>query len=325
MNQRSVTAVEMQAIAQRRFGGLDTLELMTLPVPEVGAGEVLIRVQAAGVGEWDAFEREGGYARMLGIAARFPYVLGSEGAGEVVAVGDGVQRFAIGEQVYAAAFLNPKGGFYAQYAAVPESLVSRIPHGLSLETAAVMAGVGITAMRGLEDTLRLEPGEALLIAGASGGVGHMAVQLAKRAGARVFAVASRSDGVALARDLGADVAVDGRAGTFVPELREFAPRGFDAALLVAYAESIAQGLHELRAGGRVAYPSGVQPPALPTNARCERYDGNADAEILARFERAVTSGSIRVHIAQTFALAEARAAQSALQQHHLGKIALRVA
>ena len=154
-------------------------------MPEIAAREALIRVHTAGVGEWDAFEREGGYAQLLGTPGRFPYVLGSEGGGVVVAVGSEVERLAVGDEVYAAAFLNPKGGFYAQYVAVSEALGSRVPSGISLESAAVMAGVGITALRGLEDRLRLARDESLLIVGASGGLGHIAVQLAKRAGARV--------------------------------------------------------------------------------------------------------------------------------------------
>lgn len=86
----------MRAMALHRFGGTDAFEMVRLPVPKPGPREVLIRIQFAGVGEWDAFEREGGYARMLGTEPAFPYVLGSEGAGVVAAVGDEVERFARG-------------------------------------------------------------------------------------------------------------------------------------------------------------------------------------------------------------------------------------
>src|SRR3712207_6723554 len=117
----------MRAIALDTFGGVETMTLRTLPVPTVGPNEVLIRIEIAGVGEWDPFEREGGYATMLGYAPQFPYVLGSEGAGTVVAIGEHVTRFSKGDQVYALGFLNPKGGFYAEYAAVDANCVSFIP------------------------------------------------------------------------------------------------------------------------------------------------------------------------------------------------------
>ena len=117
----------MRAVCIDRFGGPEALSLRTLPVPEIGPGEILIRVEFAGVGAWDPFEREGGYARMLGIEPRFPYILGSEGAGTIAAGGERVSRFEVGDRVYALGFLNPKGGFYAEYAAVDAGVVSPIP------------------------------------------------------------------------------------------------------------------------------------------------------------------------------------------------------
>ena len=152
---KRTTQSDMQAVALDQFGGPEALKLQTLPVPEVGPDEVLVRVESAGVGVWDPFEREGGYAEMLGIEPQFPYVLGSEGAGVVAAVGESVSRFKKGDRVYAAGFLNPKGGFYAEYAAVKAELVSHVPDGLTIEQAGVMSGVAITALRGLDDTLRL--------------------------------------------------------------------------------------------------------------------------------------------------------------------------
>src|SRR5918996_2707258 len=100
----------MQAVAIDRFGGPDTLRLQTLPVPEVGPDEVLIRVESADVAVWDPFEREGGFAKLFGIEPKFPYVLGTDGAGTVAAVGAQVSRFKEGDRVYAARVLNPKGG-----------------------------------------------------------------------------------------------------------------------------------------------------------------------------------------------------------------------
>jgi NADPH:quinone reductase len=110
----------MQAVALDRFGGLETLTLRTLPVPAVEPDHLLVRVESAGVGAWDVFERQGLFAEMYGGVPQFPYVLGSEGAGTVVAVGEHVRRFQVGDRVYGLITMrNPKGGFYAEYAAVP--------------------------------------------------------------------------------------------------------------------------------------------------------------------------------------------------------------
>ena len=134
--------------------------------------------------------------------------------------------------MYGWGFLNPKGGFYAEYVALSEDEVSGIPVNLSLEAAGVLAVDGLTALAGL-DKLVLGRDRTLMILGASGGVGHLALQLAKRLEVRVFAVASGNDGVELVRHLGADNAVDGRSSTAATKARAFAPNGFDAALVLA--------------------------------------------------------------------------------------------
>jgi NADPH:quinone reductase-like Zn-dependent oxidoreductase len=322
---KQTTPRTMQAVAIDRFGGPEVLKVQAIPVPEMEPGEILIRVEIAGVGEWDPFEREGGYAEMLGIEPAFPYVLGSEGAGTVVAVGEQVDRFKEGDRVYAAGFLNPKGGFYAEYAVVDAGLAYHIPGHVPTEQAGVMSGVGLTALRGLEDTLALKPGESVMIFGASGGIGHVAVQLAKRMGARVLAVASGDDGVALVERLGADAAVNGRDGDVLAAARKLAPEGLDAALLTAGGEAADQSLSALREGGRVAWPNGVQPEPQPRpGLRLSSYNGDPDAEILKRLSRLIESGPFEAHVARTFPLAQAAEAHHALDHHYLGKLALRV-
>lgn len=315
----------MRAVAMDRFGGPEALELRNLPVPEAGLGEVLIRVEVAGVGEWDPFEREGGYAEMLGIEPEFPYVLGSEGAGAVAAVGEGVDRFGRGDRVYAAGFLNPKGGFYAEYAAVDAGLVSRVPDRLSTEQAGAMSGVALTALRGLDDALGVRPGESVAVVGAGVGVGHAAVQLARLMGARVLGVASGGDGVGLVEGLGADAAVDGRTDDVEAAARRFAPGGLDAALLTAGGD-VAEGvLSAVRSGGRAAYPNGVRPvPEGRAGVRVGGYNGNPDLEIIGRLDRLIERGPFRVHVARTFPLEEAQDAHRALGGHYLGKLALRM-
>lgn len=314
----------MRAVAIDRFGGPEVLKIQMVPVPDLGPDEILIRVEIAGVGEWDPFEREGGYAEMMGIEPSFPYVLGSEGAGTVAAVGGQVDRFQVGDRVYAAGFLNPKGGFYAEYAVVDSGLVSHIPDRLTVEQAGVMPGVGLTALRGL-GLLTLEPGESVMIFGASGGIGHVAVQFAKRMGARVLAVASGKDGVELAERLGADVTVNGREDDVLAAARKLAPQGLDAALVTAGGEAADRALEAMREGGRVAFPNGVQPePQARNGVRLDSYNGDPDAEIIGRLNSLIEAGPFEVHVARTFPLEQVAEAHRALDDHYLGKLALRV-
>lgn len=315
----------MRAVVLDRFGGPDALRLGTIAVPTLGPDDVLIRVASAGVGEWDAFERAGGYAAMLDMPPTFPYVLGSEGAGTVVAVGEHVRRFTAGDQVYALGFLNPKGGFYAEYAAVDAALVAVLPSRLTSDQAAVMSGVGTTAVRGLDDTLGLKAGETVIIVGASGGVGHLAVQLATRMGTRVVAVASGDDGVALVRSLGAAVAINGRTEDVLAAAQAFAPSGIDAALLTVGGAVAEQALAALRAGGRAAFPKGVQPePQARAGLALSSYYGAPDHDIIARLNGWIEAGPFRTHIAHSYALEQAADAHRALEAHYLGKLALRV-
>jgi NADPH2:quinone reductase len=315
----------MKAVALDSFGGPEKLKVQTIPVPEVGDDEVLIQVHTAGVGAWDPYERDGGFVEYIEGEPRFPYVLGSEGSGTVASVGTNVNRFAEGDKVYASPFLNPKGGFYSQYAVVNSDLVSHIPGDISIEQAAVFSGDGLTALRGLDDTLKLKSGESIMIFGASGGIGHLAVQLAKRMGARVFAVASGEDGVELAKRIGADAAVNGRDEGILKAALEFAPDGIDAALVTAGGEATNRALSAIRPDGRVAYPNGVMPvPEPPHEMTVEAYDGAPDREILERLNNLVEAGPFEVHIDKTFPLDQAAEAQEALDKHHLGKLALRI-
>jgi NADPH:quinone reductase len=317
----------MRAVAIERFGGEETLGVREVPVPAVGDDEVLVRLAAAGVGEWDPFERDGGFAEMQETQPSFPYVLGSEGAGEVQAVGRSVKSRKVGDRVLAVGFLNPKGGFYAEYAALPADLVAPIPAGMTDEQAAGVGGVGTTALRGLQDVLEIGRGQTVLIFGASGAMGHVAVQLARRLGARVLAVASGADGVRLAREVGADRVVDGRGGDDVVRVaRELAPDGLDAALLTAGGPAAEASLQALRSGGRVAYPEGVDPePKAPVGVKLTSFNGDPDPEIVGRLSRLMGGEPFKVHVHRTFPLSQVADAHRALEEHHLGKLVLRVA
>ena len=315
----------MKVVAIDRFGGIETLKTRQLPIPDVGANEVLVRVEAAGVGVWDPFEREGGFAKEYNVQPTFPLVLGSDGAGTVEAVGDGVQSLKKGDRVYGIALMNPKGGFYAQYIVLKETNLSRIPAKakLTMVQAGAMPVDAITALAGLDATLGLKANESILILGASGGIGHMAVQLAKRMGARVLAVASGEDGVAFVRRLGADKVVDGHKDDIQAAAREFAQKGLDAVLLTTGGAAAEKALSTLREGGRAAYPNGVQPiPKERPGIKIQSFNGEYNPPPFEKLNRLIEAGPFEVHVARTFTLDQAVEAQRALDDHYLGKLAL---
>ncbi len=317
---------EMRAVVVDRFGGPEVLLVRNVPVPDPEPDQILIKVESAGIGVWDVAEREGRLAKMFGIQPKFPWVLGSEGAGRIVAVGDKVSGFTSGDLVYGdiwSTTATTKTGFYAEYAALNMNHAWPIPNNVTIEQAGALLIDGATALRGL-DTLALNQGEKLMIFGASGGLGHLAVQLGRRLGARVFAVASGEDGVALAQRLGAEVAVDGHRGNIDDRARNFASNGFDAALITVPGEAAEKALTLVRDGGRVAYPWVNQRPApkAPSTVRIYGYNSNVDRELVDKLNKLVDAGSFEVHLGKTFPLDRVVDAFQAVGSHHLGRIAL---
>lgn len=310
---------QMKAAAIDRFGGPEVLHPATLPVPKPKPRHILVRLDSAGIGVWDPYVRTG-ELEMGGTA--FPRVIGNDGAGEVVAVGGQVRRFHVGDRVYT---YSSEGGCYAEYAAVDENDVAPIPQGLSAEEAGALGADGITALRGLEDQLHLAPGQSLMVYGASGGIGHLAVQLAKRIGASVLAVASGPDGVELVRKLGADAAVDGKREDVAAAARAFAPKGLDAALVLASGASLGPALGAMRKDGRVAYPNGVEPaPTAAKGVQVLAYDGVASPEAFERLNSLIAAGPFHVELGHVYRLEDAAQAHRELDRHHLGKLAFRI-
>ncbi|HYX66980.1 MAG TPA: NADP-dependent oxidoreductase, partial [Burkholderiales bacterium] len=244
----------MRAAVIERFGGPEVLVLREVAVPQPGPDEILVKLHTAGVGEWDAWHRQGGDAPEH---PRFPLVLGTDGAGVVVARGARVRRFAEGDAVYA--YDYERRGFYAEHVAVAQRHAGAIPSSLALGEAGAIACIGLTALQGIDDQLRVTQGEAVAVHGASGGVGHLGLQFARLRGAKVLAIASGEDGVALVRRLGADAAVDGKKNDLAAAARRFAPQGLDKLLALIGGESLEHLLAAMREGARVAWPSGIEP------------------------------------------------------------------
>ena len=322
---------EMRAVVIDRFGGPEVLSVRNVSVPEPKPDQILIQVESAGIAIWDAAEREGMLAKRSGVQPKFPWILGSEGAGRVVSVGDKVSEFRNGDLVYGGVWAtNPKAGFYADYTALKAENAWSIPSTVTTKQAGALLIDGATALTGL-DALGLKQDEKLMIFGASGGMGHLAIQLAKRLGARVFAVASGEDGVELALKLGADAAVDGHNGETAALAREFAPTGFDAALITISGQNpenikaSEKALTAMREGGRVAYPwinSIMSAPRAPPNVRLLGYMGNTDRAFVKKLNKLVEAGVFEVHLGKTFKLDQVVDAFEAVNSHHLGRLAL---
>jgi len=316
------TPGQRKAVFIDRFGHPDeVLRIGTLPTPELDRGEVLVRVAAAGVGVWDPAVCEG---ELGPPPAGFPLVLGSDGSGTIVKTANG-SRFRPQDRVYGYGISNPKGGFFTEYEVLSENEIARVPDNLSDEQAGALAVDGLTALAGL-DRLEIKKGDSLMIIGASGGVGHLALQLARRLGAKVFAVASGDDGASLAQRLGAEGVADGRresAGKIAPE---FAPNGFDAALVLANGDPTAELLKLVKQEGRIAFPHGVEPePAAPAGVKAEAYDGYHGREALDRLNELISTGPFHVEVSRVYPLESTLQALKDVERHHLGKLAVRVA
>jgi NADPH2:quinone reductase len=311
----------MKAAASDRFGPPRVLKLHTLPVPRPGPKQVLIAVYAAGVGVWDASVRDGSW-RPYG-RPKFPLVLGTDGAGVVIEKGNGVRRFRVGDRVYA---VDYSGGFYAEFVATDAQNTTRVPRRLDWLEAGAALVPGLTALQGIDDHLRIRRGETVLVYGASGSVGTLAIQFAKRLRARVLATASGSDAAALVRQLGADEVFDLRAGNATEKLRSLAPDGIDAVLALAGSPVLEKCLDLVRPRGRVAYPNGVEPePRRSRKVHMIAYDAEAGPRQFARLERAVTEARLRVPIAAKYPLAQAAKAHTRIERGHiLGRIVLQI-
>src|SRR5918994_1952929 len=239
---------EMRVIAEERFGG--AIALMNLPVPEIGRGEVLIRVRAAGVNPFDwkvangALEGEQKH--------RFPLILGFDAAGVVERVGADVTGLAEGDDVYGYLF-KPVigGGTYAEYVSAPANIVAKKPESVGFAEAAALPTPGLTAMD-LLDAVNLGEGETALVVGATGGVGSYAVQLAARRGARVIATA-RAANEAFVRGLGTAETIDHTKEDLVEAVRMTHPGGIEAIIAVVSDRDVLSRMAGfVKEGGRIA-------------------------------------------------------------------------
>jgi NADPH2:quinone reductase len=309
----------MKAIRVARTGGPEVLELAELSTPRPGAGQALVRVEAAGVNFIDVYQRIGAYARDV------PFVLGEEGAGVVEAVGSDA-GLRPGDRVAWAQV----SGSYATHIVAPAAKLVRLPDGVTTRDAAAVMLQGMTAHYLAHDTFRLKAGDACLIHAAAGGVGLLLVQMGKRTGARVFGTVSTEPKAALAREAGADDVILYSLAPFDESIRiRTEGRGVDVVYDSVGAVTFDRSLLALRPRGLLVLfgqSSGRVPPVDPQvlNARGSLFLTRpklADyiatrAEFADRAESvlgAVASRSLKLCIHSQFPLARAADAHRALE------------
>ncbi|GAA3555696.1 NAD(P)-dependent alcohol dehydrogenase [Amycolatopsis ultiminotia] len=314
-----MASTSMRFAAYDRYGDAGVLHETTGPRPTAGAGEVLVRVRAVSVNGGELSMRAGHLRPLTG--NRFPKRVGVDLAGEVVEPGS--SRFAVGDRVWG--LLGRRTGTAAEYVAVAADRLDHLPDGVDFASAVALLA-GTTAITAFRDKAALAPGERLLVRGATGGVGYVAVQLGKEMGAHVTGLASAAN-LDLAKELGADEAIDYRApgdlgrfdvvldtvGTGMPAFhRLLTPRG----RMVAISFDTA---HLARSVGWIAAHS------LRRTRPVYAFSGSPRSPLLAELGRLVRTGAVRPKVDRVFPLAEIADAHRALENGGVrGKIVVEI-
>jgi NADPH:quinone reductase-like Zn-dependent oxidoreductase len=309
----------MMAWRVHEFGPPEVMKFERVPWPEPGPGEVLVKVEAAGVGPWDGWIRAGKSA----LPQPLPLTLGSDLSGVIVATGSGVSGLRVGDQVYGVT--NPQFlGAYAEYALASAAMVSNKPASLTHVEAASVPVVSVTAWQALFDHAQLKPGQTVVIHGAAGNVGSYAVQLARRAGVQTIATAATDD-ISFVRDFGANTVIDYRTEQFEEHVRDA-----DAVIDLVGGEIQNCSFQVLRRGGKL-----ISAVSRPDQHLAERHGVEAAfflvrvaSPYLAEIARLVDGGKPKINVGAVLPLADAREAHFMLERvrpQPKGKIVLAVA
>ncbi|MBK1690613.1 zinc-binding dehydrogenase [Ectothiorhodospira mobilis] len=329
----------MRCVQMTAIGGSEVLRIADLPRPEPGPGQVRVRLAAAGVNPVDTKIRAKG---LLDPEAGLPAILGCDGAGTVDALGEGVAGIGPGQRVL---FMNGgigrAPGNYAEYTSVDARFVVPIPEGVDDVAAAAMPLVALTAWEGLFDRARLEPGEWVLIHGGAGGVGHVAIQLARQAGARVMTTVGDDDKARIAEALGAEAVIRYREEDFVASARRRTDgEGVAVVLDTVGGETCTRSLQALATYGRLVsiltlpgdldwnharlHNLGVTQEWMLTPMFLGRDDYRLhQTAILRQCAARMADGRLKVHVAGTYPLEQAAAAHRRLEAGGMsGKLVL---
>ena len=306
----------MKASYLEQHGGPEVLKYGELPDPKAGAGEIVVDIVAATVNGADWRVRAGGY----GTALKFPYVLGRDFSGTVSALGEGVTDFKIGDAVFA---VLPPGqeGTYAEKVAIKAAVVANKPDGLSHVNAAALALTGLTAINSVEDTLKLKPGETILIQGGAGGVAGFAIQVAKHIGAKVISTTSTAN-VDYVKSLGADRVIDYSKEDFT-KLGQIC----DAVFETVGGDVAVKSYSVLKPAGRAAFiASGPKAPESPrADVQGLRPPVPRTRAAMERIALLFGAGAVRAPEIKLYKLSEAAEAHRVSEGRHFrGKLVFQV-
>jgi len=306
----------MRAIRQRFLGGPDVLEFVDVPRPAPGPTEVLVRVAAAGVNPVDWKVRAHG-----GFLGEPPFTVGWDVAGVVEGLGRGVTRFVPGDRVFGMPRFPREAAAYAEYVTAPSRQLARIPEGLGDVEAAALPLAGLTAWQALVETAGVGQESRVLVLAAAGGVGHLAVQIAKARGAYVIGTA-RAEKHAFLASLGADEGIDYTTGPLAGRVHDV-----DVVLDLVGGEAAADALSTLRDGGTFVTVTGAA-DELRERAGRVRLEGilvEPDRLGMESLAGLVDEGVLRPHVSATFLLADAARAHEAIETGRTqGKLVLTV-
>jgi NADPH:quinone reductase len=318
----------MKAICVHETGGPDVLRYEDVPDPVARPGEILVRIAAAGINFIDVYRRTGLYAVPL------PFIPGTEAAGTVTALGDGVTGFAVGDHV---AYEGPLGA-YSEQQAVPTAKAMKLPEGIKLDVAAAVMLQGMTAHYLATSTYPLAPGSTCLIHAAAGGTGGLLVQIAKLRGARVIGTVSTPEKAEIARGDGADETIQYTTQNFVTEVKRLTDgRGVDVVYDSVGKTTFDGSLDCLHPRGYMVLFGGSSGPVPPLDPQVLNRKGSLyltrptlGSYVATREEMAgrakdlfdwIKAGRLKVRIAQEFPLREAAEAQQALEsRRYAGKL-----
>jgi NADPH:quinone reductase-like Zn-dependent oxidoreductase/ABC-type phosphate transport system substrate-binding protein len=313
---RAASTQTMKAVRMQNYGGPEVLTLDTVPHPVPKADEVLIRNYAAGVNPVDVSLRSGQFKEQVSLP--MPLVLGYEAAGVIVEVGSEVKDLAVGDSVFTLLGINNPGA-YAPYVTNKASLVARKPKTLDHNDSAIIPLAGLTAWQALFDSAQLQPGQRVLVHGASGGVGCAAVQLAKWKGAYVLATTS-TENIDRVRSLGADEVIDYQTQRF-----EEVAKDVDLVLDTVGGETQQRSWQTLRQGGLLVSVVGSANSPVDGVKGATVHVETKGKEQLEKLAALIDEGHLQIPIEKTFELPDAAKAHEAIQQgHRRGKFVLNI-
>ena len=307
----------MKAAVVDKPGPANTLHIKEVPLPNLAHNHVIIALEYAGVGIWDAEQRAGTFGKV-----KPGTILGADGSGTIAAVDSAVKGLSVGDRVYSYSYGNESGGFHAEYVSVPADRVKRVPAHLDMTVAGGMPCVALTALSGLE-ALKVKHGQTILVFGASGGVGSLAVWLANVKGVTVIGTA-RPDAQEYVRKLGAAHTINPTSSERESTIKRDVKEGFDACLVAANGDTLPAFLAHLKKKAPIAYPNGVEPKPHLQGHPVLAFDGEMTAEAFERLNAAIGSRPIPLRT-QVFPLKDVVEAHIRIEQGHVvGKIVLRI-